>query len=98
MADDREAARIDDLELDTVSGGTYTNQDTIIKNNAHKEIGWIKNGTIVYCPCPKCGRPTYSEWCAQHCDPCDDYWILASSCPTAIWYGSPQSLIDAFYR
>lgn len=96
MADEREAARIDDLELDTVSGGTYANQSTIIKNKAGKEIGWYVDGEIIYFPCPKCGRPTYTEWCAQHCDPCDDYWFFSSSCPSAVWYGSAQSLIEAF--
>ena len=95
MADEREAARIDDIELDTVSGGSYVNQDTIVYNRAGKEIGRASNGVIMYYPCPKCGKPTYSEWFAQHCDPCDDYWFSTSSCPSAVWYGSAQSLIDA---
>ena len=100
MADENEVARADDAELEAANGGTYTNfyDDSVIKNRDGKEIGRVCDGAIIYSPCPKCGRPTYSEWGAQHCDPCNDYWVFTWSISDKIWNGSRQGLIDAFYR
>ncbi len=98
MADEKENARLDDLELDAVSGGTvYSEEDSkVVYSRSGKEIGQVVDGQIFYTPCPKCGRPTYAEWLCYHCDPCDDYWFWSSSISNQPWYGTRQSLIDAF--
>lgn len=98
MAGEKAARQLDDLDLDTVSGGTtYSAEESkVVHSRSGKEIGTVIDGTIWYTPCPKCGRPTYSEWLCAHCDPCNDYWFWSSSVSSQPWYGTRQSLIDAF--
>lgn len=92
---------MDDEELAGVSAG-YVDPDQSSLRNPKVYVTFVSycgeyepsTGNLVYYPCPRCGRPMYTQfWNPKwECDPCN----YSEFCPmSVIWTGSEESLRSA---